>query len=103
MRPPLLAEFEALPDGVRYTRPFGRFTGAKAVAAALRRHQYQRCSAQIGRALARAGIWRRQLEQPGKLPGEFSEEMDDLPGYWEEETEEQQEAIAHQIEFMERN
>lgn len=100
----LLAEFEALPDGVRYTRlsdgsEWVKSGGVLHCAAT----NTSVAPAQIGRALASGEFVREgELWQPENSPGEFPEETDDLPGYWEEETEEQQEAVAHQIEFMER-
>lgn len=100
----LLEEFEALPDGTRYTRLSDGSewvkSGGVLHCAAINTSV---APAQIGRALASGEFVREgELGQPENYPGEFSEETDDLPGYWEEETEEQQEAIAHQIEFMER-
>ena len=100
----LLAEFEALPDGTRYTRLSDGSewvkSGGVLHCAAINTSV---APAQIGRALASGEFVREgELGQPENYQGEFSEETDDLPGYWEEETEEQQEAIAHQIEFMER-
>lgn len=100
----LLAEFEALPDGVRYTRlsdgsEWVKSGGVLHCAAT----NTSVAPAQIGRALASGEFVREgEVRQSENSQGEFPEETDDLPGYWEEETEEQQEAVAHQIEFMER-
>lgn len=100
----LAAEFGILPDGTRYTRlsdgsEWVKSGGVLHCAAT----NTSVAPAQIGRALASGEFVREgELGQPENSPGEFPEETDDLPGCWEEETEEQQEAIAHQIEFMER-
>ena len=100
----LLAEFEALPDGVRYTRlsdgsEWCKSGGVLHCAAA----NTSVAPAQIGRALASGEFVREgEVRQPENYQGEFAEETADLPDHWEEETEEQQEAAAHQIEFMER-
>ena len=100
----LLAEFEALPDGVRYTRLSDGSewckSGGVLHCAAINTSV---APAQIGRALASGEFVREgELRQPENYQGEFAEETADLPDHWEEETEEQQEAVAHQIEFMER-
>lgn len=100
----LLAEFEALPDGVRYTRLSDGSewvkSGGVLHCAAINTSV---APAQIGRALASGEFVREgELRQPENYQGEFTEEAADWPGHWEEETEEQQEAAAHQVEFMER-
>lgn len=100
----LLAEFEALPDGVRYTRISDGSewvkSGGVLHCAAINTSV---APAQIGRALASGEFVREgELGQPENYQGEFTEEAADWPGHWEEETEEQQEAAAHQVEFMER-
>lgn len=100
----LLAEFEALPDGVRYTRLSDGSewckSGGVLHCAAINTSV---APAQIGRALASGEFVREgELRQPENYQGEFAEETADLPDHWEEETEKQQEAVAHQIEFMER-
>ena len=100
----LLAEFEALPDGTRYTRLSDGSewvkSGGVLHCAAINTSV---APAQIGRALASGEFVREgELGQPENYPGEFTEEAADWPGHWEEETEEQQEAAAHQVEFMER-
>lgn len=100
----LLAEFEALPDGVRYTRLSDGSewvkSGGVLHCAAINTSV---APAQIGRALASGEFVREgELGQPENYQGEFTEEAADWPGHWEEETEEQQEAAAHQVEFMER-
>ncbi len=100
----LLAEFEALPDGVRYTRlPDGSEwckSGGVLHCAAINTSV---APAQIGRALASGEFVREgEVRPPENYQGDFAEETADLPDHWEEETEEQQEAVAHQIEFMER-
>lgn len=100
----LLAEFEALPDGVRYTRISDGSewvkSGGVLHCAAINTSV---APAQIGRALASGEFVREgELGQPENYQGEFTEEAADWPDHWEEETEEQQEAAAHQVEFMER-
>jgi len=100
----LLAEFEALPDGVRYTRLSDGSewckSGGVLHCAAINTSV---APAQIGRALASGEFVREgEVRQPENYQGEFTEEAADWPGHWEEETEEQQEAAAHQVEFMER-
>jgi hypothetical protein len=100
----LLAEFEALPDGTRYTRLSDGSewvkSGGVLHCAAINTSV---APAQIGRALASGEFVREgELGQPENYQGEFTEEAADWPGHWEEETEEQQEAAAHQVEFMER-
>lgn len=100
----LLAEFEALPDGVRYTRLSDGSewckSGGVLHCAAINTSV---APAQIGRALASGEFVREgELGQPENYQGEFTEEAADWPDHWEEETEEQQEAAAHQVEFMER-
>lgn len=100
----LLEEFEALPDGTRYTRLSDGSewvkSGGVLHCAAINTSV---APAQIGRALASGEFVREgELGQPENYQGEFTEEAADWPGHWEEETEEQQEAAAHQVEFMER-
>lgn len=100
----LLAEFEALPDGVRYTRLSDGSewckSGGVLHCAAINTSV---APAQIGRALASGEFVREgELGQPENYQGEFTEEAADWPDHWEEKTEEQQEAAAHQVEFMER-
>ena len=100
----LLAEFEALPDGTRYTRLSDGSewvkSGGVLHCAAINTSV---APAQIGRALASGEFVREgELGQPENYQGEFTEEAADWPDHWEEETEEQQEAAAHQVEFMER-
>ena len=100
----LLAEFEALPDGVRYTRLSDGSewckSGGVLHCAAINTSV---APAQIGRALASGEFVREgEVRPPENYQGDFAEETADLPDHWEEETEEQQEAVAHQVEFMER-
>ena len=100
----LAAEFGILPDGTRYTRlsdgsEWVKSGGVLHCAAT----NTSVAPAQIGRALASGEFVREgEVRQPENYQGDFAEETADLPDHWEEETEEQQEAVAHQIEFMER-